>query len=119
MPLKSPIIDQLAAKRLGIARKHLKLNQADFASAAGVDQSMISRMEKGTKEITFGVLKNLFISKNISPSYILANDSSIVQAKESDSLITNIRDLRAEIEVMKAELTAVKQNVRMLTNKEK
>jgi len=103
---KTPhLIDQQAAKRFKLVRKFLKLNQSETAEICGSSQAMISKIEKGVKEIPQQAIKMLFIKKNISADYLI-NGSVNMEFKKSggSELVTNIRELQAEMEIMKSQL---------------
>jgi hypothetical protein len=71
-----------------------------------ISQGMVSLIEKGEREISQAVFKILFIKKNISPMYLIVGEGTIENRKEDkgSSLVTNLKDLKAEIEVMKSQI---------------
>lgn len=114
-------IDQGAAKRFGMVRTHLKnktgkMLQSDLAEVCGVTQGMIGHMENGRREITFNVLSILFTKFNINPSFIIiGGDEEIEYKKPSKTLITDTRELRAEIEILRARIKKMEQDIRILS----
>lgn len=104
MPSKTPSIDKAAAKRFYLVRKFLKLNQEGMAELCEISQSMVSLIEKGEREIPQSVFKILFLKRNINPAYIIVGGVELEYRKVEKGLMTNVRDLKAEIEIMKADI---------------
>ncbi len=115
MPPKAAIINKDAAKRLRLVREYLNLSQADLSEATGVNQSTIAKMELGHTAITSYILERLFIKFNISPLYIVVGKEGIEYKVEKKTLITDTRQLRAEMLVMRAELEKAKQDINILS----
>lgn len=109
------IVDKQAAKRLVIVRKYLKLSQVDIAAACGTIQPTISKMELGILDMQQFFIKALFFKFNISPTYLIAGEGPIEYKKEDKTLITDTRELRLEIEVLRGELLKMKQDIRILS----
>lgn len=109
------IVDKQAAKRLVIVRKYLKLSQVDLAEACGTIQSTISKMELGILDMQQFFIKALFMKFNISPTYLIAGEGPIEYRKEDKTLITDTRELRLEIEVLRGEILKMKQDIRILS----
>lgn len=109
MPAKSEPIDLQKAKRFKLVREYLKLNQVEMASDCRITQPQIARMEGGTRYISDEIVKILFTQHNVSPTYIIAGVGGIEYKIEKQTLIKDIRSLREDTEVLKAQ-------VRMLTN---
>lgn len=123
MAPRPAIIDQQAAGRLAIVRDYLgkkykKLSQGEIAAKCETTQSSISKMERGDIDIPRHVLKALFIHFNISPNYIVAGVGSIEYKKESKTLVTDTRELRAEIEILSAKLNKLEGDLRILSLKQ-
>lgn len=53
------------------ARKQASLSQAELGKRVGLDQSGISRMERGERPITVEMLKMLAKALGVSPSQLL------------------------------------------------
>lgn len=100
--------DMQIAKNFKLVREYLKLNQVDMAVVCGISQPMVTQIENGKRELPIHAVKNLFLKKNISPAFVLANQGPKEYKKETENLITSITDLRAELEIMKGEITRLK-----------
>lgn len=113
-------IDQAAAKRFAMVRAYLKtklgkMSQTDIGEVCGVTQGMIAHIENGIREIPFSALKALYLKYNISPTYIIAGDVKIEPAKADKTLLTDTADLRAEIEILRAQIKKMEQDIRILS----
>lgn len=72
MPSKPFIVDMEIANRFAIVRKTLKLNQENMALACNIDQTLVSRIEKGKRDLPVHAIKSLFITNKVSPLFIVA-----------------------------------------------
>jgi transcriptional regulator with XRE-family HTH domain len=117
MPTKSEPIDQQKAKRFALVREYLQMNQTEMATACRVTQPTIARMEGGTRYISTSIIKLLFRKYNISPTYIIAGAGGIEYKKEGQTLVKDIRGLREELEVMKAQMTKMMGDINILSKK--
>lgn len=104
--------DLEAGKRFHLIRKFLKLNQTEMAQICGISQPMVVFIEKGTREIPTSVLKRLFLEKNISPTYVIADGEDMVYNKPKETPAILIRSLTAEVEVIKAEINEIKKQIK-------
>lgn len=121
MPPRPAIIDKQAAGRLAIVRDYLgkkykKLSQGEIAVKCETTQSSISKMERGDIDIPQHVLKGLFIHFNINPNYIIiGKDCTIEFKKETKTLVTDTRELRAEIEILSANMRKMQEDIRIIS----
>jgi transcriptional regulator with XRE-family HTH domain len=105
--------DLQIAKNFKLIRTEvLKLKQGDMAALCGISQPMVTHIENGNRELPIHAVKNLYLKKNISPLFILANQGPKEYQKKDDNLITSITDLRTEIEIMKGEIERLKAMVK-------
>lgn len=124
MAPRPAIIDPQAAGRLALVldylgKKYKKLSQGDMAENCQTTQSSVSKMIRGEISIPFHVLKGLFIHYNINPNYILiGKECPIEYKKESKTLVTDTRELRAEIEILSAKLNKLEGDLRILSMKQ-
>jgi len=66
-----------SALRFKYAREHLKVKQNDFAQALGFQNSYISAIEKGGRNISQHVLVNLAKVYDISPTWVLLGQGAM------------------------------------------
>jgi transcriptional regulator with XRE-family HTH domain len=110
MGATAAVIDQQAAKRFTLIRKHLKLNQTELAEACNISQSAVAKIEGSSLDIPQAVIKVLYIKFNISPVYLVAGEPPMVYKKQNvSSLVKSIPDLQADVEMLKGQ-------VKLLTN---
>jgi transcriptional regulator with XRE-family HTH domain len=69
---------QNVIKRFIIARKHLRLTQADLATSLGFKQSYISNIEKGRNEVTSNIVIAMYRLYNISPEWLITGQGSMI-----------------------------------------
>jgi len=58
------------SEKISFIRKHLNLNQKDFAKLLNVTQAAISRYEKGDRKPNFAFLETLIKTLNINPMWL-------------------------------------------------
>lgn len=105
MAPKPSHIDLAAAHRIKYVREEiLGINQSEMAEACKVVQSMVSFIEKGTREIPYIFLKRLYIVYRISPIYIMNGVKPIIEGRVSHGLEEDVNEIRAELEIVKAHL---------------
>ena len=72
------ILSESVGKRLMDIRNERDLSQGQLATACGLTQNIISRMENGSSTYdNFLVVCNYWLSKDYNLNYIIAEDNSI------------------------------------------
>jgi transcriptional regulator with XRE-family HTH domain len=104
--------DVQIAARFKQVREFLKLNQVQMGELCKISQPMVASIEKGVREIPVSVLKILFIEKNISPAFMFTGEEKMEYKSTKDTMLSRmIRDMSADMEVMKAEIKAMKKSM--------
>jgi transcriptional regulator with XRE-family HTH domain len=65
------------ASRIIKVREHLKLNQLEFSNKIGFQNSQISQVESGQREVTKKMIINMAKVLDISPTWILLGKGSM------------------------------------------
>jgi transcriptional regulator with XRE-family HTH domain len=68
---------QNVIKRFILARRHLRLTQADLATSLGFKQSYISNIEKGRNEVTSNIVIAMYRLYNISPEWLITGQGNM------------------------------------------
>lgn len=76
------------AHRFAKIRKHLNLKQQEMAKCCGIDQTMISRIEVGKRDLPLSAVKALFNAHRISPLYILTGIDPITLSDQAINHLT-------------------------------
>lgn len=104
--------DLQIAARFKQVREFLKISQAQMAELCKISQPMVTKIENGSREIPVSVVKILFIEKNISPAFMVNGDEKMEYKATKDTMLSRmIRDMSAEMEIMKAEIKAMKKSM--------
>lgn len=69
---------QNVIKRFILARKQLRLTQADLATSLGFKQSYISNIEKGRNEVTSNIVIAMYRLYNISPEWLITGQGNMI-----------------------------------------
>lgn len=105
------MIDKKAAGRLKLIYKDFDGNQIDFAKLLGISQSSVSRMMAGEQPITLDVIKELQTKLGYDPMWIVNGTGPAKMQEQKTSLITDIKNLHAEIELLKARVTGLEKHL--------
>jgi transcriptional regulator with XRE-family HTH domain len=76
---------QNVIKRFIVARKHLRLTQADLATSLGFKQSYISNIEKGRNEVTSNIVIAMYRLYNISPEWLITGQGNMISGFQYDA----------------------------------
>nr|WP_235324634.1 hypothetical protein [Pedobacter lusitanus] len=83
-----------------------------MAAICEIKQSMISYIEGGKRDLPTNAIQNLFLKKNISPTYLLTGGDNMEFNKPTDTQISGkIKNMEADIEILKAEIERLKTPV--------
>jgi len=105
MPSKATKIDLDIAARFRMVREFLDLSGSQMGEVCGLDQSMISYIESGKRELPTHSIKKLYLKHGISPLYLVSNILPMVYQKKTDlSIEDQVNELRVEVELMKINL---------------
>lgn len=105
MPRVKQEIDKDICARLVIVMELLNIGQEETALMFNVSQSYVSRIRRGEAEMSGGMIKALFFQKNVSPMYMIAGILPVIYNKKVfKSIESDVQDLRAEVEILKAKL---------------
>lgn len=120
MPTEQTSIDQEAAKRFVLVKEYLKKkhsisSQTELANACGVTQGMIGHIVNGRRAVPFDMMKLLYIRYGILPTFIVAGAGPMSTTESNKTLVTDTRELRAEIEVLSARIQRMEQDMRILS----
>ena len=69
---------QNVIKRFILARKQLRLTQAELATSLGFKQSYISNIEKGRNEVTSNIVIAMYRLYNISPEWLITGQGNMI-----------------------------------------
>lgn len=122
MKTEQTSIDQEAAKRFLLVMEYLKKkydisSQTELAKACGVTQGMIGHIVNGRRAVPFDMMKLLYIRYGILPTFIVAGAGPMSTSEDGKTLVTDTRELRAEIEVLSARMKKMEQDMRILSQK--
>ena len=84
------------SEKLKVIRKKLKLTQAAMADNLGIKQSYYSEIERGEKEVSGNVLKNLFESSDVSPDWFYNDSGNIFITANSNIKAIKNEDLNKD-----------------------
>ena len=88
------------SKRLAIVLAEFEGGQEAFAKTVKVDQSSISRMINGKRELSLKVIKGVCYALGYSPEWFINGTGSKKKRPDDVKLITEISMLRAEMDIM-------------------
>lgn len=80
-------------------RKDFDLTQKELSDKIGINQSVLNRIEKGTRPIRYDELKNIADYFNVSTDYLLGRDNLSQNAplsSEQKKLLSEFEGLNAE-----------------------
>lgn len=81
-----------AAMQVARIRKQLGLTQVELAEIVGVEQPTISRLERGSGNVTLRLIKSVSAALGVTPAELLADDREIAEL----ALIQAFRSLPRE-----------------------
>lgn len=104
------------AKRLRMFLKSKKITQQDLADLYGKTQSVINRYLTGEIVIPTGLIKLLYQKYNLNTDWIYNGHKPMVlhEKENRSSLVTDISELKSEIETLKSNLAKMQRDIKML-----
>lgn len=96
--------DKQAGARLRTVRYRLGLTTYAISEALKIPQSTYSKYENGSMSIKVETLAALYLKYDALPLYICTGKGPVFNGKEKHTISTDIAQLKAESEAMKAKI---------------
>jgi plasmid maintenance system antidote protein VapI len=111
------------AKRLNIVYMDCKKaktasNTTELAAILEVDQSAISRMLNGVYPLNYTVAKNVCMKLGYSPQWFFTGKGDMKVSDKDVKLITEIKTLRAEINILEQALKRMEARMKAYEEKQ-
>ncbi|RNL53767.1 helix-turn-helix domain-containing protein [Pedobacter jejuensis] len=106
--------DQLKNRFIAFRKKHIG-SQYDAAEVCECSQKNISEIESGKTSISLNTAYMLYKKKKMSTEWFFDGKGSDLRTSEpKESLLTNISELKGEIEVMKKYIETMQKSMKKL-----